>query len=78
MLGLSTLALLLLPESPKYLESKKLYSLARTELQKIARYNRKLNFSTKFMFENEALAESNIRKSISMVVNNQAKEEEIE
>lgn len=69
MVGLSTLAILMLPESPKYLESKKLYSQAKTELMKIARYNRKLNYSTKFVFENEALTDSSLRKSISMVVN---------
>ena len=51
--AIATLTLFLVPESPKYLHSKKDFIGAKRELAKIARYNGIKNYNIDFKFIEE-------------------------
>ncbi len=60
----SCLALFAIPESPKYLYSKKRYDDARKALAYIAKFNRVKNYSNDFLFDAEVVQKPELPNNV--------------
>lgn len=55
------------PESPKYLYSIKKYKESRDAFEKIARYNRVIDYETRFTFDTEELENRRQNEGLRLV-----------
>lgn len=69
---MSTVAIFIVPESPKYLWSAKRFEEAKKNIKFIARFNRVVGFNPKYKFEKEIIEEKKERKVISAEYNSKS------